>query len=757
MLNNNTPNEITTAAGGKPSPSTAGEKRSHYSEFLHLNNNNGEKLQAPSSIYNTSSAFFHTHPAAPFPFPAAPFPVAPLPVAPLALPSPSAKERKSIELKKRKKPTCFICNKNGGVYSDLCPGCRIRSNCSFFKSSGERKTCQQCSDPACDGGDNKGSELCRTNRGKQVRMLEELDHTESLPPPPPLTNIILPNSKTCKWSINYERRIVFADFRQVVKKVAQSDLDFLFKMYERPDIVVVSIGLAKNTAIDLDNGPSQERYKHILKQLREAKDFQTKKGVCFDKGKVKQTIKNDGTWVLNTKCKTLAEFLTYHEKCKIGIDNNKLYLIDYPLPAELEKDFNANFLIKDILPGGGKCMLCYAGDIGNAYGPLSFFAVGGGNNGTTFHEDGYGTIDSGHLVLSGYNEVIILRRLTGDARKKAANILGISLYKRPNVCEGKNQFHWPTKKDIEMLQKLGYSPTLLVLGPGEHIHINKLRLHIFRKVCPHEELSETDCFFELRKELTGSIDRDNWDARCVSIAWDWVFSGKSSLGMARELSTSLRAHFNLSYHQRENDGDCQAIGKVMHLTLSLACTLYERYKKSTDREGIDLETIRGILPILAIAKLDLGQAEKYINEQSIHDDAKKGRGDLSSDRYECAACFGELWGYYVEAYAIQWKENVCVCLPCYIGKNHIFGKGREFWRRTEHIKLEYVSTLLDTFEALLNENGDKSWWETAIRNNLEHDYNLTHHYELKPIETARSRKWAGAIREVDSVILDSHS
>ena len=90
------------------------------------------------------------------------------------------------------------------------------------------------------------------------------------------------------------------------------------------------------------------------------------------------------------------------------------------------------------------------------YGPLLYISTGGGNNGTTFHEDGYGTIDSGHLVLSGFNEVIILRRLRGKAREKAAKILNISsLYKRPNDSEGEKEFHWPTKAQISELEKLG--------------------------------------------------------------------------------------------------------------------------------------------------------------------------------------------------------------------------------------------------------------------------------------------------------------
>lgn len=94
--------------------------------------------------------------------------------------------------------------------------------------------------------------------------------------------------------------------------------------------------------------------------------------------------------------------------------------------------------------------------------------MGGKNNGTPFHEDGFGSIDSGHLCLSGYNEVIILRRLDGKARRKAAKILGVTLDRRPNVdqqsnvsddhgetSEEENMFQWPTNKTIQELEELG--------------------------------------------------------------------------------------------------------------------------------------------------------------------------------------------------------------------------------------------------------------------------------------------------------------
>ena len=42
---------------------------------------------------------------------------------------------------------------------------------------------------------------------------------------------------------------------------------------------------------------------------------------------------------------------------------------------------------------------------------------------THFHQDGYGTVDSGHLCIEGYNEVIMLRRMDDDHKRHALSIL----------------------------------------------------------------------------------------------------------------------------------------------------------------------------------------------------------------------------------------------------------------------------------------------------------------------------------------------
>ena len=42
---------------------------------------------------------------------------------------------------------------------------------------------------------------------------------------------------------------------------------------------------------------------------------------------------------------------------------------------------------------------------------------------TVFHQDGHGTVDSGHVCLSGHNEVIMLRRMPEENKRHAMSIL----------------------------------------------------------------------------------------------------------------------------------------------------------------------------------------------------------------------------------------------------------------------------------------------------------------------------------------------
>lgn len=53
---------------------------------------------------------------------------------------------------------------------------------------------------------------------------------------------------------------------------------------------------------------------------------------------------------------------------------------------------------------------------------------------TKFHRDGDGTVDSGHLVVEGYNEVIMFRRLPPEHERNAIKHDAL-LYEKPHADE----------------------------------------------------------------------------------------------------------------------------------------------------------------------------------------------------------------------------------------------------------------------------------------------------------------------------------
>ena len=65
-------------------------------------------------------------------------------------------------------------------------------------------------------------------------------------------------------------------------------------------------------------------------------------------------------------------------------------------------------------------------------GPNIYVTPGGF---TSFHQDGHGTVDSGHSCLAGYNEVVMLRRLPDEHKRNAMDYLPEghdALYEKPH-------------------------------------------------------------------------------------------------------------------------------------------------------------------------------------------------------------------------------------------------------------------------------------------------------------------------------------
>jgi hypothetical protein len=87
-------------------------------------------------------------------------------------------------------------------------------------------------------------------------------------------------------------------------------------------------------------------------------------------------------------------------------------------------------------------------------GPNLYVCPGGGF--TSYHTDGRGTVNSGHVCLSGHNEVVVLHRLSASQREDVMEVLGgngFSLIRDPHGQDQEGHAEWATKGLIEQLER----------------------------------------------------------------------------------------------------------------------------------------------------------------------------------------------------------------------------------------------------------------------------------------------------------------
>ena len=79
---------------------------------------------------------------------------------------------------------------------------------------------------------------------------------------------------------------------------------------------------------------------------------------------------------------------------------------------------------------------------------------------------------------------------------------------------------------------------MFILKPGQLLHINKGRLHAFRKLS-RSPLDHKDAHHDLRnrlvKDKTITVEQV-----CKSVAWDWMFLGANRNGVDEEISSTLK-------------------------------------------------------------------------------------------------------------------------------------------------------------------------------------------------------------------------
>merc|ERR1712166_1385058 len=116
----------------------------------------------------------------------------------------------------------------------------------------------------------------------------------------------------------------------------------------------------------------------------------------------------------------------------------------------------------------------------------------------------------------------MLRRMDEAEKVKALEILrGDTSFGRRELPHDETRIPgWPTSEQLQQLTEMNAMPATFTLQPGEYVHINKGRLHAFLK--------------------TAGPDRQRTDDVCVSVAWDWVFTGVTPVAVEHEMMAALK-------------------------------------------------------------------------------------------------------------------------------------------------------------------------------------------------------------------------
>ena len=435
--------------------------------------------------------------------------------------------------------------------------------------------------------------------------LDPLGETNALP--------VFPNTGRCEWSFDDTSRVLLAKFSfDCSDTMHPVDQQFLLQMMERDDVTVISEGLVNDLDpamwdLQFISGVAGHEYCHKIRRFSRQVVDESKLVAPGDEaeGGAKRycvTHKEEDGYV----SMKLSDYIAYLDKraaalqlvttvgkedelhpdnpktqndqgvgrqiqedkvepsevfafighdgkeCSINVLDEVLYLTDYDLvkhlPA-LDGDLKDKFKLSGCLPGGRHCMMNGVNVNGRPFMGPNFYVTPPASF-THFHQDGHGTVDSGHICLSGFNEVVMLRRMPEQHKKRALYILNEGdkrkgknrstydgLYGFPHGDGLGEKPLWPSHDAIQECREMKYYPSVFILKPGQLVHINKGRLHAFRKLSP-TALPASDCHAALRSELVekAAIQKEQI---CVSVAWDWLYQGVTSEGINREIVSTL--------------------------------------------------------------------------------------------------------------------------------------------------------------------------------------------------------------------------
>ncbi|GKY91915.1 hypothetical protein MPSEU_000163100 [Mayamaea pseudoterrestris] len=384
----------------------------------------------------------------------------------------------------------------------------------------------------------------------------------SLPPmtPPPPRPVIPPSLSSHWWYEDDNPRVLRANFKGL-RPIPREDEDFLKLVMQCDQIAVVSDGLledhlSKDPIIWAHENVVSEigkigevglyhKFRHFVKKASESHIYDERDGyICMTTAdyvkylKLRETADRDGVakqFNYFCGCETCLDDVDNEGVCPghdiIDVRTEAIYMTDVELPTfvhRLSGGFHKFFKMPQILPGGRWCIMNAMRPTARPFmGPNLYISPPGGF--THIHQDGHGSVDSGHLCIDGYNEVFIMRRLPEQYKANAVDILNKTLgsnysplYSLPHNDKNEKP-PWMTTETIKAFEDMNLAPICLTLMPGQHIHLSKGRLHAFRKAT-RDLLPPTDCHFELRKKNDanfGRSARSNMHEHCLGLELFW--------------------------------------------------------------------------------------------------------------------------------------------------------------------------------------------------------------------------------------------
>jgi hypothetical protein len=308
-------------------------------------------------------------------------------------------------------------------------------------------------------------------------------------PPEHFDASMLPNtdddSSPVTWSYEPTNRVVRVDFTQVAvhQPLPPRDLAQVALLMQRDDLVVITKGLT----MELQSTGKVDTFLNYLaggaqRQCHKFRRFQRRPNgprnpYAYDEidGHVAMTPVAFVSYLAHRKNGPADATVTFQlidgTLATVGVHDVLLYMIDADVPKlyrKIEKLYKNEFRWSAVYPGG---LLCMMKDLPSQMQPFMGpnLYVTPGNTYTSLHQDGLGTVDSGHSCLFGTNEVLMLRRMPEIHKRKLCAMVpsitkGVSaidlsentMYGLPHEDGRVDKQKWPTSQLVDQWRNMKY-------------------------------------------------------------------------------------------------------------------------------------------------------------------------------------------------------------------------------------------------------------------------------------------------------------